>query len=127
VSADEAVRSYRQLKVWQLAMKVAAAVYRLTANFPKHELYGLASQMQRAAVSAPSNIAEGNKRESIKEYLHHLSIAAGSLAEVETQLLLAAKLSYGNVQLIEDVLSQAAEVGKMLCGLQRSLRAKLNP
>jgi four helix bundle protein len=121
----ETVRSYRQLKVWQLAMDVAAGVYRLSASFPKHELYGLSSQMQRAAVSVPSNIAEGNKRESIKEYLHHLSIAGGSLAEMETQLLLAAKLEYCTSQQVDDLLAQAAEVGKMICGLQRSLKAKL--
>jgi four helix bundle protein len=80
--------------------------------------------MQRAAVSVPSNIAEGNKRESVKEYLHHLSIAAGSLAEMETQLLLAAKLDYCTSEQLNDLLNQATEVGKMLCGLQRSLRPK---
>jgi four helix bundle protein len=125
VDGNEVVRSYRQLKVWQLAMEVAVVVYQLTADFPKHELYGLTSQMRRAAVSVPSNVAEGNKRESIKEYLHHISIAARSLAELETQLLLAEKLKYCTAQQIEDVLAQAAEVGKMLCGLQRSLRTKI--
>jgi four helix bundle protein len=122
---DETVRSYRQLKTWQLATEVVTDIYRLTACFPKHELYGLASQMQRAAVSVPSNIAEGHTRDSTKEYLRHLSIAAGSLAEMETQLLVAAKLSYGKAPQIENLLAQAAELGKMLCGLQRSLRTKL--
>ena len=116
-------RSYRDLKVWQLAMDVAVGVYQLTAIFPKHEMYGLASQLQRAAVSIPSNIAEGNNRESTKEYLHHISIAAGSLAEMETQLLLATRLNYGNPQQIEELLAQADEVGRMLTGLQRSLRS----
>jgi four helix bundle protein len=117
-----AVRSYRELKVWQLAMDVAANVYRFTATFPKHELYGLSSQVQRAAVSIPSNIAEGNNRESTKEYLHHISIAAGSLAEMETQILLATKLNYGDDRQSEELLAQADEVGRMLSGLQRSLR-----
>jgi four helix bundle protein len=89
---------YRGLKVWQLAMQLATEVYRLTADFPKYEVYGLSSQLQRAAVSIPSNIAEGNKRESTKEYLHHLSTAFGSLAEVETQLLLVAELKHANSQ-----------------------------
>jgi four helix bundle protein len=120
-----AVRGYRGLKVWQLAMQLAAEVYRLTANFPKYEVYGLSSQLQRAAVSVPSNIAEGNKRESTKEYLHHISIAFGSLAEVETQLLLAAELKHANSHQVERLLILSDELGKMLTGLRRSLRAKL--
>ena len=113
------------MKVWQLAPEVAAEVYRLTASFPKHELYGLSSQVQRAAVSVMSNIAEGSSRESTKEFLHYISIAIGSLAEMESQLLLAIKLNYGNAKQVEAVLARGAEVGKMFRGLQRSLRAKL--
>lgn len=119
------VRGFRELKVWQLAMEIAAHVYRLTASFPRHELYGLASQLQRAAVSVPSNIAEGNKRESTKEYLYHISVAAGSLAELETQLLLAAKLNYASEEETEKLLVHADELARMLIGLRRSLRAKL--
>jgi four helix bundle protein len=81
--------------------------------------------MQRAAVSVPSNIAEGNKRESTKEYLHHISIAAGSLAELETQLLLATKLNYASKGEMENLLAHTDELARMLIGLRRSLRAKL--
>jgi four helix bundle protein len=125
MEAESRAHGFRELNVWQLAMDVAAQIYQLTAIFPKHELYGLASQMQRAAVSVPSNIAEGNKRESTKEYLHHISIAAGSLAELETQLLLSAKLNYAGSLPVENLLSSFGELGKMLSGLRRSLRAKL--
>jgi len=125
VNSESNARGFRGLKVWQLAMEIATEIYRLTASFPKHELYGLSSQLQRAAVSVPSNIAEGNKRESTKEYLHHISIAFGSLAEIETQLLLADKLEYANSQQIERLLILSDELGKMLSGLRRSLRAKL--
>jgi four helix bundle protein len=125
MGTEDPVRSYRQLKAWQLAMDVASDVYKLTASFPKYEVYGLSSQVQRAAVSVPSNIAEGSSRNSTKEFLHHISIAVGSLAEMETQLLLAARLNYGNAQEIDDALARCAEVGKMLRGLQRSLRTRL--
>jgi four helix bundle protein len=75
-------------------MELVEIIYRLTQNFPKHEIYGLTSQIQRAAVSVPSNIAEGHTREHTKEFLHHLSIAQASLAELETQLEIAARLNY---------------------------------
>ena len=88
------IKSFRDLRVWQAAMEFVEAVYHLTHMFPKHEVYGLASQTQRAAVSVASNIAEGHTREHIKEYLHHLSIAQSSLAETETQLEIAARLKY---------------------------------
>src|SRR5207302_4582211 len=73
-----AIKSFRDLRVWQVGMDLVEQVYLLTQSFPKHEIYGLASQMQRAAVSIPSNIAEGHAREHLKEYLHHLGIAHGS-------------------------------------------------
>jgi four helix bundle protein len=125
MGSDTRVSGFRGLKVWQMAMEMAADVYRLTARFPKHELYGLSSQLRRAAVSVPSNSAEGNKRESTKEYLHHVSIAAGSLAELETQLLLALKFEYSDPTATDPLLLRAAELGRMLVGLPRSLRAKL--
>lgn len=80
------LNSFRDLRVWQLSMELVEIIYRLTQNFPKYEIYGLTSQIQRAAVSVPSNIAEGHTREHTKEFLHHLSIAQASLAELETQL-----------------------------------------
>ena len=88
------VRSYRDLKAWQLSMGLAKEIYELTSSFPQHQMYGLACQMQRAVVSIASNIAEGHERQSTKEFLNFLSIARGSLAELETQLMLAESLGY---------------------------------
>lgn len=112
---------YRDLKVWQAAMRLAEEAYRLSARFPKHEVYGLASQLQRSAVSLPSNIAEGHGRNSRKEFNHFLGIALGSLAELETQLILAEHLDYLNEEEIGPALQNADEIGKMLKGLQKSL------
>ena len=112
---------YRDLKVWQASMRLAGDVYRLSAQFPKHETYGLASQLQRSAVSLPSNIAEGHGRNSSKEFNHFLGIALGSLAELETQLILAQHLDHLTEEAISQVLQNADEIGKMLKGLQKSL------
>ena len=79
------VKTYEELEVWQKAMELVALIYRLTKGFPREEVYGLTSQLRRAAVSVPSNIAEGQGRRSTKEFLNHLSMARGSLLEVETQ------------------------------------------
>jgi four helix bundle protein len=100
------MESYRELVVWQKGMDLVVAVYRLTATFPKSETFGLASQLQRAAVSIPSNIAEGNALKQTKAYLRYLAIASGSLAEVETQLDIAERLGYGTGH---DLRSQANE------------------
>jgi four helix bundle protein len=112
---------YRDLKVWQAAMQLATEIYRLSAEFPKHETYGLASQIQRSAVSIPSNIGEGHGRNSNKEFYHFLGVALGSLAELETQLLLARRLGYLTEELINPVLQVSDETAKMLKGLQKSL------
>ena len=102
-------------------MRVAGDVYRLSTQLPKHEIYGLASQLQRSAVSLPSNIAEGHGRNSNKEFNHFLGIALGSLAELETQLILAQHLDYLTEEAISTVLQNTDEIGKMLKGLQKSL------
>lgn len=115
------VNSFRDLRVWQAAMDLVAEVYRLTQLFPKHEIYGLASQIQRAAVSIPSNIAEGHAREHIKEYLHHLSMAQASLAELETQLEIAARLDYISLDQLSHNLTSIASLGKQLYALRNSL------
>jgi len=112
---------YRDLKVWQAAMRLAGEIYRLSARFPKHETYGLASQLQRSAVSLPSNIAEGHGRNSSKEFNHFLGIALGSLAELETQVILAQHLDYLTEEEISPAMQNADEIGKMLKGLQKSL------
>jgi four helix bundle protein len=121
------VNSYRDLKVWQKAMDLVIECYRLTQQFPKTETYGLSNQLQRAAVSVPANIAEGHGRESLKEYLYYLSIANGSLMELETHLLIAQRLNYLSEAEIQGALNIASEVGKMLSSLSRSLKTKLKP
>jgi four helix bundle protein len=115
----------QELTVWQASMEMVVEVYRLTPAFPKQEAYGLTSQIQRAAVSVASNLSEGHARDSTREFLHHVSIALGSLAELETQLLLAERLEYLRGADLKLMLSKGEQVGKMLRGLQKSLKAKL--
>jgi four helix bundle protein len=117
--------SYRDLKVWQFSMDLAEQIYCLTESFPKHEVYQLSSQMQRAAVSIPSNIAEGHARDSTKEFLRHLSIALGSLAELETQVIIAERRVYIEKEKLLFILNKTDETGRMLRGLQKSLKAKI--
>lgn len=119
------VRSYRQLKVWRDAISVVKSVYQLTEQFPKAEVYALTNQMRRAAVSVPSNIAEGQARDSTKEFLHHISIAMGSLAELDTQLEIAVELEFASSSLVKRMLEKTDEVGRMLRGLQKSLKSSV--
>ena len=119
------VQSYRDLRVWQLAMDFVVEVYEATNSFPDRETYGLSSQLQRAAVSIPSNVAEGHSRASTREYLHHISIAMGSLSELETQLLIAARLGYISAEQISAFVETSDHLGRQLRNLQKSLRAKL--
>ena len=108
-------------------MDLAEQVYALTQAFPQHERYGLAGQMQRAAVSIPSNIAEGHTKEHSKEYLQHLSIARASLAELETQLELAARLKYLSSEQLEQILGQIGSLGRQLSALRNALLKKPDP
>ncbi len=119
-----AIKSYRDLTVWQAGVDLVESVYCLTGKFPKNEIYALSSQVQRAAVSVPSNIAEGHARVSRKEFLHFLSISLGSLAELETQLILAQRLNYLTREEVDGALSKTDELGRMIRGLQKSLQAK---
>jgi four helix bundle protein len=114
--------TYRDLKAWQAAMEMVPEVYRLTREFPREELYGLASQLRRAAVSIASNIAEGKGRSSDKELLYFLSNAKGSLFEVETQVMIADRLGYLSHVQAEELLSKTAEIGRLLNGLIRAFR-----
>ncbi len=116
-----AILSFRDLRVWQMAMDLVEDVYRLTRPFPRHEAYGLAGQMQRAAVSVPSNIAEGHTREHRKEYLHHLSTAQASLAELQTQLEIATRLRYCTPDRSNQVLNRAVSVSRQLYALRNAL------
>ena len=120
-----APKSYQDLEVWQKAMDLVVICYQMTKRFPKSEIYGLASQLQRAAISVPANIAEGRQRQSSKEFLHPLSIAYGSLAEVETHVQIAGRLSYIDEDRIDKVLNKTAEIGRMLNGLRKSIRKKI--
>lgn len=118
------MKSFRELRVWQAAMNLVEKIYRLTQRFPKQETYGLASQMQRAAVSIPSNIAEGHTREHIKEYLHHLSMAQASLAELETQLEISGRLKYLLPDQLKELLNDMNSLGKQMYALRNSLTTK---
>ena len=120
-----AIASYRELAVWQRAMELVAIVYELASSLPRNETYGLQSQMQRAAVSIPSNIAEGHARESTKEYLRYLLVARGSMAELETQLLLCVKLKLLDIEKVERALVASDEIGRMIRGIQQTLTRKL--
>ena len=122
-----AVRSFRDLRVWKAAMDLVEQVYLLTQTFPKHELYGLAGQMQRAAVSIPSNIAEGHTRAYSKEYLHHLSIARASLAELQTQLEIALRLKYYPPEKMSQLIDQADSLGRQMSSLWNALTKNTNP
>jgi four helix bundle protein len=115
-------KNYRDLIVWQKSMALVVAVYEITKRFPKEETYGLTSQIRRAAVSIPSNIAEGEGRESKKEFSHFLLIAYGSLREVETQVFISEKLKYIDESACNTIIEQCNEIGKLINGLKRSLR-----
>ena len=119
------IKSYRDLEVWQKAMDLVVMCYQMTKKFPKNEIYGLTSQLQRAAVSVPANIAEGRQRQHSKEFLQHLSIAYGSLAEVETHVQIAGRLNYMNEDQTDKILNKAEEIGTMLKGLRRSIEKRV--
>jgi len=116
-----AVRNYRDLIAWQKAMDLVVSVYDATKTFPRDELFGLTSQMRRAVVSIPCNIAEGQARDSTREFGHFLSIACGSLSELETQLMIAGRLHYLTDQQVATTLDECAEVARIIHGLKRSL------
>lgn len=120
--AEKTVVTHKDLAVWKKSMDLAAHVCSLTARFFKEELYILTSQIRRPAVSIPSNIAEGAARQSRKEFIQFLHIASGSVAELETQLLLATRMGFISR---DNPLPQTEEVRKMLLGLLRSLKKKL--
>ena len=116
------VNSFRDLRDWQAGMDLVETVYRLSESFPAKEMYGLTNQMRRCAVSIPSNIAEGHTREHSKEYLHHISIAQASLAELQTQLEIAARLKYlSDEELSSAALDQAVSLSRQLYALRNAL------
>ena len=113
--------SYRDLKTWQIAMSLAESCYRCTKTFPRDELFGLTSQIRRAASSVPANIAEGYGRDSLASYIHFLRIAQGSLKELETHIILANRIELLATENAEKLLSTSDEVGRMFRGLIKSL------
>jgi len=119
-----AVKNYRELIVWQKSMDLVELVYQTTGQFPKEELYGLTSQVRRSVVSIPSNIAEGQARKSTQEFLRFLSIAHGSRAEMETQIILANRLKYIGDHFSEQILGKSEEISRLLNGLMNSLRSE---
>lgn len=115
------VESYRDLIVWQKSMDVVEDVYQLAKEFPDYERYGLWSQITRAAVSIPANIAEGSRRGSRRDYAQFVAIARGSLGEVETFLMIAERLGYVTTNTASEVLSDLTEISKMLSALRATL------
>lgn len=119
------ISSYKDLTVWQKAMGLSEGVYQATRTFPKEELYGLTSQVRRASVSIPANIAEGWGRQSTRDYIRFLKVAQGSAMELETEILLARRLAMLDEEGTQVLLAQLTEVQKMLRSLIGSLRRKL--
>jgi four helix bundle protein len=117
-------QSYQDLMVWNKSTDLCVNIYELCINFPKNELYGITDQMKRASVSVPSNIAEGQARQHSKEFIHFLSIANGSLAELDTQRIIAEKLGFIPCEKSSDLNQQITEIRKMLFVLMRSLKTE---
>jgi four helix bundle protein len=113
--------SFRDLLVWQRAVQMSVAIYRLTANFPKEEVFGLTSQLRRSGVSVASNIAEGYGRSSTGEYKQFPGMARGSILEVQTQLVIARELDFGEVEALQRAVGLSEEVGKMLAAILKKL------
>ena len=119
------VRTYRDLEVWQKAMELVTLVYQETVGFPREETYGLRNQVRRAVVSVPSNIAEGQGRRSTREFLYHLSVARGSLAEVDTQIEIAHRLGYLSPDKTEAIAAVATSVARLTNALISALERRL--
>jgi len=120
------MRPHERLDAWAKSVDFVVAIYKLTETFPKEEKFGLTSQLRRAAVSIPSNIAEGAARKSTKEFLHFLSNAQGSASEVETELLIAHRLGYLQKETYAKLRASLDDIGRMLTGLTQHLQRKPN-
>ena len=118
--------SYKDLIVWQKSVSLVKLVYGLSASFPSEEKFGIISQMRRCAISIPSNIAEGQARRTTPDYVRFVSIAQGSLAELETQLIISVELGYCELETKHNIFALATEVRKMLNALRRSLMEKMD-
>ena len=118
------MHNYKELNVWKRSIKLCAAVYKLTLTFPNEERFGLISQMRRASVSVPSNIAEGGGRRTSNEFVHFLGIAHGSICELESQLYVSVELEFISFDVIEAITSELAEIQKMLFALIHKFESK---
>jgi four helix bundle protein len=118
------IQSYRELEVWQMGMDLAEECYRVTKGFPKEELFGMTSQIRRAVASIPANIAEGQGREHTKEFLHHLSVARGSLMELETHLMLSQRVELLDQNATSLLLTQTERISRMLAGVRKALEKR---
>ena len=121
---DEPINSYRDLRVWQDSMELVENCYVLTRNFPREEMFGLTSQIRRAATSIPANIAEGYGRENSGNYIQFLRVAQGSLKELETHLLISQRINLGAPSMIEPMLGRCDALGRMLRTLIKSIDEK---
>ncbi len=119
------IKSFRDLEVWKKARILAKDVYFLSRKFPKEELYGITSQVRKSAVSVPSNIAEGHTRRSTKDFINFLSIALGSLAEVETQLIICFDIELCKKEDLKEIFLNIREIEKMLNTLRKVLKTKI--
>ena len=118
-------KTFEDLEAWQISIKLATNIYSLTKNFPKEELFGITSQMRRAAVSISSNIAEGSNRSSVKEYIKFIFISLGSLTELESQLILSAELGFINQNQLTEMRMLTKKTGEIIGGLKRYLCKQL--
>lgn len=124
VKGSGMAKSYRELAVWQKGVGLSVLVYRLSKQFPREETYGISRQMRRAAVSIPSNIAEGAGRLNTQEYKQYLGVARGSSFELHTQLTIARELGFGEIQQLREAESECEEIGRMLFGVIQALGDK---
>lgn len=122
-ASKDQIKRYKDLVVWQKSVELAVVVYEVVKVFPKNQQYSLVNQIERSAVSIASNIAEGAGRNGKKEFCHYLSIAMGSLYELETQLVISQKIGFLDQEKLENIINKAEEIGRMLAGLKRSLES----
>lgn len=115
------VKTHHDLNVWKKAISLVTLIYKYTADFPKEEIYGLISQIRRCAVSIPSNIAEGSTRTTKKDYSYFLAIALGSIAELETQLIISKNLNYLSKTVLNELIDELISIRRMTLGLRKSI------
>ena len=118
---ENEVRTHRDLDVWKKSIDLVTSIYKFTADYPKDEMYGLTSQIRRCAVSIPSNISEGSARTTKKDFSHFLAIALGSIAELETQLIISKNLNYLPDSVLNELMSELISIRRMTLGLRKSI------